>query len=88
MLNKQLNFVQIVITSFIYNLFESLFIKKFYSNDSLLGVEIKDSKLRKMNLFKYYYKSLIMGYLVTTIWFVYIYNRLEFHILDDSKNMF
>jgi hypothetical protein len=83
-LNKNLNYVHIVTASFLLNYFDSILIKQYYMKDDILGIEIKDKNLRKMNQFKFYYKFLICGYFINTVWFSYLYEKLDFNIIDES----
>jgi hypothetical protein len=84
MLNKNFSFIQIVISSLLINFFDCVFIKKYYFKDDILGIEIKDKKLRKMNQFKFSYKFLICGYIVNTVWFAFLYSNLDFHLIDEG----
>lgn len=87
-LNKNLSFFEILISSLLITIFESFFIKKYYIKSDLLGIEIKDKKLRKINQFKINFKFLLWGHIISTIWFSLIFNKLEFQIFDESKIIF
>ena len=83
--NKSMNYFHMVITAIIYNLFATVFIKKAYIRDESLGIEIKDKSLKRLNFFKTFFKYSIIGYIMNMFWFIYVYDRLEFYFLDDSK---
>ena len=83
--NKNLSFLEIIVTSLILNVFECYFIKKYYIKSNILGIEINDKKLRKINEFKMSFKFLVIGYLISTIWFSFIFDKLEFYFFDQSK---
>jgi hypothetical protein len=83
--NKNFNFLEILVTSIVLNIFECFFIKKYYIKNNLMGIEIKDKKLRKINQFKMNFKLLISGYLIATLWFSFVFNKLEFYFFDQSK---
>jgi len=83
--NKNLNFFEILITAVLINIFEVYFIKKYYIKSDLLGIEIKDKKLRKINQFKLNFHFLLYGYVLSSLWFSFIINKLEFYVFDESK---
>ena len=83
---KNLSFVKITLTAIIFNLFDVYFVKKCYiSNDSLDDIEIKDKKIRKINQFRNNFKFLLFGYIINSLWFLFILENLNFHIFDNCK---
>ena len=68
-------------------MFNSIIVKKFYKDSEFLGDDLKNSKLRKLNIFKFYSNFLIAGYLINSLWFAYINDKLEFYFFDESKKL-
>ncbi len=83
--SKKINYFEIIICAVVYNLFSSVFVKKVYIRDEILGFEIKDKRLKRLNLFKTFLNYSIIGYILNSILFLYMYNKLEFYFLDDGK---
>ena len=50
--SKTMNYFEIIICAVVFNLFSSVFVKKVYIRDEILGFEIKDKRLKRLNLFK------------------------------------
>ena len=83
-LNKKMNFFQLLISSIIVNMFECYFKKVVYLKNDLLGAELTDKNLRRTKEFRFNFKLLSLGFLISTCWFYLICDRLEFHFIDDS----
>lgn len=85
---KNLNFVELIISSFLLNLSNTYFTKKYYINSNLLGIEIKDKSLRKISQFKINLNFLIGCFIINNIWFSLIFDKLNFFIFDECFEVF
>ena len=65
-------------------MFECYFKKVVYLKNEFLGSEITNKNLRRINEFKFNFKLLSSGFLISTMWFYLICDRLQFHLIDDS----
>jgi len=84
--NKSLNFLEVLTSAILLNLFDIFFTKKYYlNNDESLSEETKDKNIRKLNQFRFNFKFLLTGYIINGLWFLMISNNLRFHFLDESN---
>ena len=70
------------------NLFNSVFLKRCYIYSESFGDEIKDKKKRKKTTLKREFRFLAFGCLCNYVWMFYIYDKLNFFILDEILNLF
>lgn len=82
---KNLNFFEIFIFAFIYNLFHVKFVKSLYINDRFLGNEIKNRTLYKMKIFSGSFSFLLVGLAVNNLLLLYLAfkHKLSFYLFDD-----
>ena len=84
--NKSLNFLEVLTSAILLNLFDIFFTKKYYlNNDESLSEETKDKNIRKLNQFRFNFKFLLTGFIINGLWFLTISNNLRFHFLDESN---
>ena len=84
--SKSLNFFELIITIIIINLFDIYYQKKYYINKfDLNQYIISNKKYRKINTFELNFKFLLFGFLLSSIWFLYIANKLNFYFFDEGK---
>ena len=83
--HKSLNYMEILVSALVMNLFDVLFMKKYYiNNEESLSEETKDKNIRKLNQFRFNLKFLLIGFVVNSLWFLFITNNLRFHVFDES----
>lgn len=84
--NKSLNYIEILVSAIMLNLFDVFFIKKYYINQNeSLSEETKDKNIRKLNQFRFNFKFLLIGLVINALWFLLISSNLKFHVIDESK---
>jgi hypothetical protein len=84
-LNMKMNFFEIFISGLSINFIETYFVKKYYMGEHSLGIEIKDKNYKREDVFKNNYLILYLGSIINTLWFVYNYEKLEFHLFDEGR---
>ena len=83
--SQKLSYKDILIFSFLQNFFHCIYVKKLYINTEFLGAEVKNRTLLKINVFKSHFIFLIAGYVINTIYLLYLFfnGKLTFHIYDE-----
>ena len=81
----KLSYFDILIFNIILNGIYSYFIKKLYIHNEFLGVEIKDRKKLRINIFISNFKLLLFNYLLNTLYFIYLFyqKKLSFYLFDE-----
>ena len=80
-----LSYKEILLFNFLQNSFHSIFVKKLYINTEFLGAEVKNRQLLKVNVFKSHLLFLIFGYIINTVFLLYLFlkGKLTFNVYDD-----
>ena len=81
----KLSYFDILIFNIILNGIYSYFIKKLYIHNEFLGVEIKDRKKLRTNVFISNFKLLLFNYLLNTLYFLFLFyqKKLSFYLFDE-----
>jgi hypothetical protein len=80
----KMNFLEIFISGLLLNFIETYFLKKYYMGEHSLGMEIKDKISKREDVFKNNYTIIFIGSIINTSWFLNNYEKLEFHLFDES----